>query len=186
MSFTLRQKSIGWVVVLLVCAALFIGLTIKVNSVRSEVRLAERRLIALERQKLLLETEFQTRTNQQQLADWNAVDFGYKAPIAGQFVEDTRDLAELGAPKAADAPEPIQMALGEESDSGSDTAEEESFLSMVSPLTGRPLSEDEDTTEAVEEGVPAEENFVTAESLSERLARSAPMVSSSDNASAVE
>ena len=163
MSFTLRQRSIGWAAVLLVCLALFIGLTIKVNSVRSEVRLAERRIIQLERQKMVLETEFQTRANQQQLSDWNAVDFGYVAPLARQFVEDERKLASLGAPRGIDAPEPIQMALGDGEDTGGDDGE--TLLSMVSPLTGQAFGPDETETRA------APRDAVTAATLGERLAR---------------
>lgn len=105
-----RLRQASWIAVLLVCAALFIALTLRVNAVKSEVRLAERRIVSLERQKLLLETEFETRTNQQQLAAWNNVDFGYRAPGADQFLETERQLAALGTPRAAGAPEPIRVA----------------------------------------------------------------------------
>ena len=77
-----RLRQIGWVVILAICLAGCVALTFRVNAVKSEVRLAERRIIQLEREKLLLETEVETRANQQQLASWNALEFGYEAPRA--------------------------------------------------------------------------------------------------------
>ena len=56
-----RLRQIGWVVILAICLASFVALTFRVNAVKSEVRLAERRIIQLEREKLLLETEVETR-----------------------------------------------------------------------------------------------------------------------------
>lgn len=153
MTYSIRTRSIGWAFIFLVCATVFIGLTLKVNAVRSEVRLAERKIVALEREKRLLETEFETRANQQQLADWNAVDFGYEAPTAGQFMEDERELAQLGAPKAVGAPDPIQMALGADKQAQGEEAGV-SIMSMVSPLTGKPIEEDDpaaDDTHALDE-----------------------------------
>ena len=128
----LRLHSIGWALALAICVAFFIGLTFQVNSVKSDVRLAERKIIALEQEKILLETEFATRASQQQLAAWNAVDFGYQAPRADQFLENERQLASLGSPRAPGAPAPIRVA------SAAAAPEESSvFPAMVSPLTGR-------------------------------------------------
>jgi hypothetical protein len=39
--------------------------------------------VALKQQKMYLETEFETRANQQQLKAWNDLEFGYVAPVAG-------------------------------------------------------------------------------------------------------
>ncbi len=130
-----RMRSVGWFVVLTVCVALFAGLTFKVNAVKSQVRLAERRIVALEREKMMLETEFQTRANQQQLDEWNEVEFGYVAPDAGQFIDNERELARLGAPRAPGAPEPIRVASAVE-----DSPVEGDFPQLVSPLTGRALA----------------------------------------------
>jgi hypothetical protein len=105
-----RLRKIGWAMVLLVCTSLYLALHLRVNAVKSEVRLAERRIVALQQQKMLLETEFETRSNQQQLATWNDVDFGYKAPEADQFLENERQLAQFGAPREKGAPEPIMVA----------------------------------------------------------------------------
>jgi hypothetical protein len=104
------MRKIGWAMVLIVCTALYLTLHLRVNAVKSEVRLAERRIVALQDQKMLLETEFETRSNQQQLAAWNEVEFGYKAPEADQFLSGERQLAQFGAPPVKGAPEPIMVA----------------------------------------------------------------------------
>jgi hypothetical protein len=128
-----RLRQASWIATLLVCTALFVALTLRVNAVKSEVRLAERRIVSLERQKMLLETEFETRANQQQLAAWNNVDFGYRAPGADQFLETERQLAALGTPRAKGAPEPIRVA-------GASTGDgERPFPVMVSPISGKPV-----------------------------------------------
>jgi hypothetical protein len=127
-------RRIGWAAALATCTALYLMLHLKVHSVRSEVVRAERQIVALEEQKLLLETEFETRSNQLQLAAWNQVDFGYTAPSAAQFLENERQLASFGSPRAPGAPEPIRVAGG----AGN---EEPAYPRLVSPLTGKPLDE---------------------------------------------
>lgn len=128
-----RLRQASWIATLLVCTALFVALTLRVNAVKSEVRLAERHIISLERQKMLLETEFETRANQQQLAAWNNVDFGYTAPGADQFLETERQLTALGTPRAKGAPEPIRVA-------GASTGDgERPFPVMISPISGQPV-----------------------------------------------
>ena len=129
-----RLRKIGWAAVLVSCTAFYLGLHLKVNSVKSEVRQAERRIVGLRNEKLLLETEFQTRANQQQLAAWNEVDFGYKAPTADQFLEGERQLARFGTPRAKGAPEPIMVATAPAAGSTS------SFPSMVNPITGQAVA----------------------------------------------
>lgn len=161
-----RLRQIGWVVALSVCVTGFVALTFRVNAVKSEVRLAEREIVALEQEKRLLETEFQTRANQQQLANWNRVEFGYQAPEAAQYLENERQLASLGMPRSASAPDPIRVALAPVKD------DEGGFPDFVSPLTGQPAN----AAEAADEGQPAEtgedgKNPMSApRSLSERLA----------------
>lgn len=129
-----RMRSIGWAAVLLTCLAFTVVLTFKVNAVKSQVRLAERQILAVKQDKLLLETEFQTRANQQQLLALNEVEFGYQAPAAGQYLESERQLAELSKPRPVDAPSPIRVASAE----GPRTA---SLLpEMVNPLTGKAIA----------------------------------------------
>ena len=137
-----RLRQIGWAVTLALCVTLFAALTFKVNSVRSEVRLAERQILALQREKVLLETEFETRASQQQLAQWNAVDFGYQAPGADQYLEGERQLARLGEPRGPAAPPPIRVARAP------DQVGRTGFPAMVSPLTGKPVRPVE-TTESL-------------------------------------
>jgi len=129
-----RLRSIGWAAVLLVCAALTLALTFKVNTVKSQVHLAERQIVALRQEKMQLETEFETRANQQQLATLNAVEFGYQAPTAGQYLEGERQLAALGKPRAPGAPSPIRVA------SAAEVTEQGVFPAMVSPLTGKAIA----------------------------------------------
>lgn len=130
-----RLRQLGWAAILALCIALFAGLTFKVNSVRSQVRLAERQILALQREKILLETEFETRASQQQLAQWNAVEFGYQAPGPGQYLEGERQLARLGEPRGPSAPTPIRVARAP------DQPGSEKFPAMVSPLTGKPVGQ---------------------------------------------
>lgn len=106
-----RIRQIGWALVLACCFALLLALTFKVNAVKSDVRLVERRIVAAERARMMLEVEFQTRASQQQLSDWNKVEFGYHAPRADQYLESERQLAALGTPRGIDAPKPIRVAL---------------------------------------------------------------------------
>lgn len=128
-----RLRQIGWAVVLSVCLTGFVALTFRVNAVKSEVRLAERQLVALKRENEMLEIEFQTRANQQQLANWNRVDFGYQAPRADQYLENERQLASLGMPRGQGAPDPIRVAQAPVD------GEDATFAMMVSPLTGEPM-----------------------------------------------
>ena len=164
MSRSSRIRQIGWLLVLGACIAVFLALTFKVNAVKSEVRLIERQIIAAEKSKLMLETEFQTRASQQQLAAWNQVEFGYNAPRADQYVEHERQLAALGTPRGLDAPQPIRVARADV-----DAPEDDS-------LFGDWL-DDEDADEGeglalavVEPSRPAER---LASSLAQRLARPA-------------
>jgi hypothetical protein len=131
-----RLRRIGWFAVLGLCIAFFVLLHVKVTAVHADVVQAERRIVALEEQKLLLETEFLTRANQVQLAAWNKVDFGFTSPTADQFIENPRQLAQFGRPAAADAPPPIRLAGLR---SGEDVPD---FPRLVSPLTGEPIEAD--------------------------------------------
>lgn len=129
-----RARSIGWAMILAVCFALTVALTFKVNAVKSEVRLTERRIASLKAEKSLLETEFETRANQQQLTALNDVEFGYQAPTAGQYLESERQLASLGKPRGPGAPQMIRVAAADPA------AADSVFPAMVNPLTGKALA----------------------------------------------
>jgi hypothetical protein len=150
-----RLHQVGWVAILLTCAALTLALTFKVNAVKSQVRLTERKIVALKQETMFLETEFETRANQQQLSSLNQVEFGYQAPTAGQYLEGERQLAGLGKPRAPGAPSPIRVA------SAAEVTEESSFPAMVSPLTGKAMAAE------VAKGEPKKR--VTAATLREKL-----------------
>jgi hypothetical protein len=128
----IQARSLGWMAVLAICFALVVILSFKVHAVKSEVLLAEREILALKRETLLLETEFETRASQRQLAAWNAVEFGYEAPRADQFLDGERQLASLGQRRGPDAPAPIMLARAE---TGSEAAPAEA-APMRSPVSG--------------------------------------------------
>ncbi|MDE2412647.1 MAG: hypothetical protein KGM18_12825 [Sphingomonadales bacterium] len=156
MNFTRdRLRQVGWVAVLLVCAALTLALTFRVNAVKSQVRLTERQIVSLKQETMFLETEFETRANQQQLSSLNQVEFGYQAPTAGQYLEGERQLASLGKPRGPGAPSPIRVA------SAAEVTEDNPFPAMVSPLTGKAM--------AAELPKDAPRKAVTAATLRDRL-----------------
>ena len=161
-----RLRQASWAAVLSAALGLFLALTFHVNAIKSEVRLAERRIVSLEREKLLLETEFESRASQRQLAEWNAVEFGYVAPRADQFLEDERQLASLGTPLRADAPQPVRIALA-----ASPVEEESPLADWVAPLTGQPLAAE--ARAAVSDGA-RRAAAKGAATLAERLADSGP------------
>ena len=134
-----RLRQIGWLALLAVCLALFVALTFRVNAVKSEVVRAEKKIVSLERETRRLETEYQTRANQQQLATWNKVDFGYGTPRADQFMETERQLAELGEGRAPGAPAPIRVARAPK-EGADDGGDQSPLIAMVSPLTGLPAT----------------------------------------------
>lgn len=127
-----QARSLGWAAVLAICLALLTVLSFKVHAVRSEVLLAERQLIALEREALLLETEFETRASQRQLAEWNTVEFGYESPRARQFLDGERQLASLGERLGPDAPAPIRLARADPAE----VAAQAAATPMRSPVSG--------------------------------------------------
>ena len=153
-----RMRSIGWAAVLLVCFTITVVLTFRVNAVKSQVRLTERQILAVKQDKLLLETEFETRANQQQLRALNAVEFGYQAPAVGQYLEGERQLAGLGKERGADAPSPIRVAKAD-----APTGPAATLPEMVNPLTGKAMA-----AEAPKDGA---RKPVTAASLGDRLNR---------------
>jgi len=130
-----RVHSIGWVSVLLVCAAFSLALMLRVNAVKSQVAASEKRIVYVERDIDFLQTEFQTRSNQQQLKALNEVEFGYEAPKAAQYIEGERQLAALGNAPAPGAPAPIRYASADVPTDG-DAGGASAILAMVSPVTG--------------------------------------------------
>ena len=135
-----RMRQIGWLASVGLCVGVFAVLSFNVSAVKSEVLLAERQIVALERETLLLETEFQTRASQRQLAAWNAVEFGYEAPRADQYIDGERQLASLGQPASPDAPSPIRVARAEQSAPGQQASSDKPRREMVSPISGEAIT----------------------------------------------
>ncbi|MES2493942.1 MAG: hypothetical protein V4579_11770 [Pseudomonadota bacterium] len=133
-------RKAGWAVILVICLALTIALTMRVNAVRSQVLLTERQIVALRQEKGMLETEFETRANQQQLKALNDTEFGYSAPTAGQYLESERQLAAYGKPRLPGAPSPIRVASAGSDDRGREVEGESPFPALANPLTGRALA----------------------------------------------
>ncbi len=129
-----RVRSLGWAVILTVCVAMTLVLTFRVNAIKSQVRLAERQIVSLKQEKIALETEFETRANQQQLRAVNDVEFGYEAPKAGQYLEGERQLADLGKPRGPGAPSPLRVARQDDNEVPS------AFPALVSPLSGKAIA----------------------------------------------
>lgn len=127
-----RVRSIGWFTLLAFCTVLTGSLMLRVNAVKSQVQISQRKIIALKRQNEFLETEYETRANQQQLSDINDLDFGYKAPNSGQYLGNERQLAMLGKPRAIDAPAPIEVASADTSKTAGS-----GFSSLVPQLASR-------------------------------------------------
>ena len=150
-----RLRQIGWAICIGIVFGGFMLLTFRVNAVKSEVVRAERQIVVLEREKLALETEFETRANQQQLADWNAIEFGYAPPRADQFLETERQLASFSAPRAPGSPDPIRFAR---------EMEASDYPELVSPLS------DHDGDGAQDEGSDKEAELAAAAASDARLA----------------
>ena len=139
-----RLRSIGWMATLVVCVALVMVLAFRVNALRSQVHQSDAKIVALKQETMYLETEFETRANQQQLKNWNDVEFGYVAPVATQYLDNERELSSYAKPVEAGAPAPIRVASADDA-----VGAAAAFPAMVSPLTGRPVSEASDAVDHV-------------------------------------
>lgn len=170
-----RFRSIGWIALLLVCFALVMVLAFRVNALRSQVHRTELQIVALRKEKLYLETEVETRANQQQLKLWNDVEFGYVAPSASQYLSNERQLAAFAKPEGPDAPAPIRVASADDA-----VAAEAVFPSVIAGLAGDPeisapaTKSDEDTKAAAKPADAAERAAATA-NLGARLAMVSPL-----------
>ena len=113
-----RIHTIGWGTALAMALAVTAGVGARVSAEKSQAQLAERQIASLKEETLFLQTEFETRANQQALKQLNDVDFGYEAPTAAQYLESERELAALAKPAAPDAPAPVRFASAEGEEAG--------------------------------------------------------------------
>jgi len=171
-----RFRSIGWIALLLVCAALVMVLAFRVNALRSQVHRTELQIVALRKEKLYLETEVETRANQQQLKLWNDVEFGYVAPTAGQYLSNERQLAAFAKPDSPDTPAPIRVASADDS-----VAAEAAFPSVISGLAAEiaaPITrsaDDEGNAKPAAKPADAADRAKATANLGARLAMVAPL-----------
>ncbi|MEM7703446.1 MAG: hypothetical protein AAF251_16025 [Pseudomonadota bacterium] len=135
MSTVSRQRQMFWLVALGVSLAAFVGLSLTVHFVRNAVLTSDIEIVSLKKKRQLLETEFQARASQHQLARWNRVDLGFVAPRADQYLDGRKQLAELGQPLGPNAPSPIRVANAD-ADQITRVAQRE----MFSPISGKPIT----------------------------------------------
>ncbi|MEM1131890.1 MAG: colicin transporter [Pseudomonadota bacterium] len=90
-----RLKNLGWLALVLIVAISLYPLSLSVASVRSDLSRTEAKIVAAKARLRYLETEFATRASMRQLELWNAVDYGYAAPEAAQYISGERELANL-------------------------------------------------------------------------------------------
>ncbi|WP_421848677.1 hypothetical protein [Novosphingobium sp.] len=170
-----RFRSIGWIALLLVCAAIVMVLAFRVNALRSQVHRTEQQIVALRKEKLYLETEVETRANQQQLKLWNDVEFGYVAPTAGQYLSNERQLAAFAKPDGPDSPTPIRVASADDA-----VAAEAAFPSVISDIAGAadiaaPVTTADDDDKAAAKPADAADRASATANLGARLAMVAPL-----------
>lgn len=108
-----RLHSLLWSGAVVLAAAICLVLMLQVKAVNSQIAETEKAIIATKQHIAVLETEFQTRSRQQQLVRWNEVEFGYVAPRAAQFLDAGTQLAALGKPVEILESAPIRMAAAE-------------------------------------------------------------------------
>ncbi len=165
-----RIQSIGWFTLLAICTVLTGSLMLRVNAVKSQVEISQRHIVALKRDNQFLETEYETRANQQQLSDINDLDFGYHAPDSRQYLENERQLAMLGKPRGSDAPTPIEVASADGTNAQDSSVGPGSLGNLVPQLTSRLMGR----RIAAEGSRPDFHAPVDATNLRERLARIDP------------
>lgn len=170
-----RFRSIGWIALLLVCAAVVMVLAFRVNSLRSQVHRTELQIVALRKEKLYLETEVETRANQQQLKLWNDVEFGYVAPTAGQYLSNERQLSAFAKPDGPDTPTPIRVASADDA-----VAAEAAFPSVIAGFAGAadlsaPVTATDDDDKAATKPADAADRAAATANLGARLAMVTPL-----------
>ncbi|MEO1044345.1 MAG: hypothetical protein AAFX04_02775 [Pseudomonadota bacterium] len=91
-----RLKNLGWLALVLVVAISLYPLSLSVATLRSDLARTESDIVAAKARLRYLETEFATRASMRQLELWNALDYGYQAPEAEQYISGERALANIG------------------------------------------------------------------------------------------
>ena len=109
-----KLQGIGLVLIVLLFAMVLYLLSVNVAATRSELAQVNRDIAKSRDAIRYLENEYAVRASMRQLERWNADNFGYAAPVAGQYLAGERQLASLdGLPRARGANEvaPVLMAM---------------------------------------------------------------------------
>lgn len=119
-----KLQSIGLLMLVTICALLAYPVSLHVSSTRSELRQVEEEIAETRRRIRMVEGEIAVLANLSQLERWNADNFGYVAPVSGQYLPDERALAnvrQLRGPVDETVRAPIVLALrdGESADQSS-------------------------------------------------------------------
>jgi hypothetical protein len=109
-----KLQGIGLVLLVLLFAMVLYLLSVNVAATRSQLAEVNRDIAKSRDAIRYLESEFAVRASMRQLERWNAANFGYAAPVAGQYLAGERELASLdGLPRARGANDvaPVLMAM---------------------------------------------------------------------------
>jgi hypothetical protein len=119
-----KLQSIGLLMLVTICALLAYPVSLHVASTRTELRRVEQNISETQRRIRMVEGEIAVLANLSQLERWNADNFGYVAPVSGQYLPDERALAgvrQLRGPVSAEARAPIALALDQPQSDDADT-----------------------------------------------------------------
>ncbi len=103
-----RLEGMGWLALVFLVAILLYPLSLSVATLRSDLARTDARIVEVKKEIRYLETEFGARANLRQLEDWNKLEFGYASPVADQYLDGERALANLGG---KDLRKPVQVAV---------------------------------------------------------------------------
>lgn len=109
-----KLQGIGLVLLVLMFAMILYLLSVNVAATRSELGRINRDIAKTHEAIRYLESEYAVRASMRQLERWNADNFGYAAPVAGQYLHGERELASLDRlPRAKGANDvaPVLMAM---------------------------------------------------------------------------
>lgn len=140
-----KLQSIGLLMLVTICALLAYPVSLHVASTRSQLRQVEQDIAETRRRIRMVDGEIAVLANLAQLERWNADNFGYVAPVSGQYLPDERALAnvrQLRGPVDVAARAPIVLAMRDRgpaeepaaagnADGGASAADDRIAVSMV-------------------------------------------------------
>lgn len=105
MTAAYRMRGLGWFLAVVVVVLGFYLVSLQVAAERKKLDDVNRAIAATQRHIRGLDTEFDTRANLAQLERWNGNVLALAAPVAGQFMGDEAQLAQVDfRPGASGAP----------------------------------------------------------------------------------